>query len=171
VLWVRSGVVGDVPECSGITYRLVHTSRADSDVWESQPDCFFYGCASLQQGTRRSRDHQNRDIYRKTSLIHPLHQNTGVLQRVRLSLLVIRTLNSVITEPCLDLLSHKPFLAYLTIPLLCTYSQYYHDQELPLRSCLLIRQTQHNTQRVVAQDATINQLCVQIVCALLSNLS
>jgi hypothetical protein len=34
---------------------------ADSDVWESQPDCFFYGCASLQQGTRRSRDHQNRD--------------------------------------------------------------------------------------------------------------
>jgi hypothetical protein len=61
VLWVRSGVVGDVPECSGITYRLVHTSRADSDVRESQSDCFFYGCASLQRGTRRSRDHQNRD--------------------------------------------------------------------------------------------------------------
>jgi hypothetical protein len=34
---------------------------ADSDVWESQPDCFFYGCASLQRGTRRSRDHQNHD--------------------------------------------------------------------------------------------------------------
>jgi hypothetical protein len=61
VSWVRSGVVGDVPECLGITYRLVHTNQADSGVWELQSACFFYGCASLQQGTRRSRDHQNRD--------------------------------------------------------------------------------------------------------------
>jgi hypothetical protein len=61
VSWVRSGVVSNVPGCSGITYRLVHTNRADSGVWESQLGCFLYGCASLQQGTRRSRDHQNRD--------------------------------------------------------------------------------------------------------------
>jgi hypothetical protein len=61
VLWVRSGVVGNVPGCLGITYRLVHTNRADSGVWELQSGCFLYRCASLQQGTRRSRDHQNRD--------------------------------------------------------------------------------------------------------------
>jgi hypothetical protein len=32
-----------------------------SGVRESQSGCFLYRCASLQQGTRRSRDHQNRD--------------------------------------------------------------------------------------------------------------
>jgi hypothetical protein len=32
-----------------------------SGVQESQSGCFLYRCASLQQGTRRSRDHQNRD--------------------------------------------------------------------------------------------------------------
>jgi hypothetical protein len=37
-----------------------HTGTG-SGVRESQSGCFLYRCASLQRGTRRSRDHQNRD--------------------------------------------------------------------------------------------------------------
>jgi hypothetical protein len=44
-----------------------------SGVRESQSGCFLYRCASLQQGTRRSRDHQNRDNFDTSSFtLHPL---------------------------------------------------------------------------------------------------
>jgi hypothetical protein len=46
-----------------------------SGVRESQLGCFLYRCASLQQGTRRSRDHQNRDS------VQLCHECTDVWQQ------------------------------------------------------------------------------------------
>jgi hypothetical protein len=42
-------MVGDVPDCWGATYRLVHTDRTDSGVRESRSVELLYGCASLSE--------------------------------------------------------------------------------------------------------------------------